>query len=213
MADTTTHYGWTISSADGSDPIAQIGAIVNELGATADAQMFLANDAHLAADLPTVYPQGISLMGITGGGSGGWPESASAGTVLSIRRGDGTRTYQLYFVSGQTSSMKVLYRFGTSSGWLTDWLFMTSRNAPSAQASGAVTISGSSGIRSAVVMFPSGRFTTGPRVMVSNDSNNLGVQTNCAVTDVSATQATIWVNRNDSLGAPVGWLAVQGVES
>lgn len=86
-----------------------------------------------AADLPSTYPLGVSLMTLTGGwaSTGGWPY-ASSGYVVTFFRADSplatnsTSAFQIWNrnVSGSASpaAAEMLFRSGTDSGGWTPWV-------------------------------------------------------------------------------------------
>lgn len=210
MPTTTGTEGLQIPNSDGSDSPAVWPTIARNYGITRENQKYLATDAHVNADLPTAYPFGLSILPISSAGatSGGWP--AAAGTVVTIvRKNNGVQAAQFYFNSTQGW---IYVRVGTASNWQA-WRPIAGAMLPTAMASGQITINGNSGVRQAVVMLPANRFTTIPRIAVwNNNTSRPDTQTGCSMDSASTTQFTAYVNRLDTLGASVGWSAIQGVE-
>lgn len=207
MTAKTPYFGITIPTD--LDEITAISGIVAQ-GFT-DLEKLLTVPSNLAASVPsTSYPLGMSLMTLTGSGAGdgGWPESTSS-LVLTLRRTNGEQAAQ-YWIA--TSAPRMWMRVAVGTGW-SAWSTIAGRGIPTAQASGDITLTGGAGVRSAVVMFPGGRFSAAPQVFVSNTTTRPDIQTGAGSSGVSASQFTVYVNRTDTASASISWRAQLGGDS
>jgi len=213
MATTTSVFGWPIPQ--GSDGINKIADIVSSGLKAIENQSYIASNSKSVADDYSSYPLGASVMGLNSAGAtnGGWPQASYGGTVLTMRRGaSGDASAQMYLTNSTTGAFYIFARNGNTNGW-SDWYVVTGPGTPQAMASGQVTFSPNGSVKSAVVMFPSGRFDSAPRVVTSsNQTTRPDVPQNCSNYNVTKTQMTIYAYRGDSVDMSVAWIAVEGVE-
>lgn len=169
--------------------------------------------AGTAADPPSKYPIGVSLMQLTAeeAAAGAWPDK-NAGQVLTIKSADGTsRVAQFQFRESATKTVAYTRSGlgGDGEAWA-PWLAAASPRT----ASGSVTISspgnGSNG--TTTVAFPTGLFAEAPTV-ITQASTSAPRNVVSGATGVSATSATVVANRADNNGAtPVMWVAMERMQ-
>lgn len=211
--------GYTIPAADGSDDIGDLPGLIIQGFTDVENAQFLGIDSKIASDTYDTYPRGIAQMGLSAAHqvSDGWPHTGNGSgcVLLSIRRQDGTYTFQLLMQSSGTSSGPVIWsRSGNANGW-SPWRVVASPGLPTAMASGQISLTPPSGGGTVVgtVLFPTARFSTAPRVQltpVTTTPGNVQVSLN---TLPSADQVQVALYRSDgATGTSIQWTATQGVD-
>lgn len=207
MADSTTPLmHLTVPATDGSDDIGDWPGLTRQGLIDLENTLILGIDSKVANAAYSTYPIGLSTLGLSLAGvqNSGWP--GIQGMVLSMRRGDGTITYQIKTDSGGT----LWSRFGSASGW-SDWISMFNSGQPVASASGTKTFSNAAAPTSITVAFPAGRFTATPIVTVSTHDRDVVA----CVTGKSATGFTLLLGANGGASTfpnadySVDWIAIQ----
>lgn len=187
---TTPKLGLHVPLEDGTTDPADWSAIAYQFGLDVENIFFLIADSHNQADLASAYPVGFTLMRITSNGAsnGGWP---AGGTLLTMRRDDGSQTQQLLFVSGANTSA-ISWRNAATGAW-SAWYQVAGVASPVAVRSGTYTFANVTAPRSVTIAFPAGRFTVAPQISVA--THNAGVYAN--VNSVTASGFTLVLSAFD----------------
>lgn len=203
----------TAPNPDGSDDLGDWPVLDAQGLIDLENALNIAEDSKDASGASTTWPAGVSVMGVTPNGTGGWP--TGNGLVLTLRRAADALTMQFHLVGAVGSQPTVRMRVGSGAGW-GDWYLVSAAGLPTAMATGQITLTPPAGGGTVVgtVLFPANRFTSPPRIALSaitGNPENVRYSLNATPT---ASQMQVALNRNDgAFGTSIQWTATGGVDS
>jgi hypothetical protein len=163
----------------------------------------------------TSYPVGYSRLYYTSANSSAWDFNGKAGEVITYS--DGTFAKQTWTRHGggtATPTEMWIRTANTTNGW-TNWrkaVFEDSVGRAPIVATGIATVPGGTTANQIVqfpVTFPAGRFPAEPVVHISVVSTGPGtVFTQASIGNLTNTGFSIYINRTNTSGSTVHWMAV-----
>lgn len=213
MPATTPIWGWTYPLP--GDKIADGAATIGNFIKALEAQFVIGMNGHSASDSYTAYPQGMSVMLVSG--DFGWPYTA--GYLITWYSPNGGLATQFFvWRSSIAERRRISIRYGytdaTAGNIWTGFRPIASVGNSTRECSGQVTGTPPSGGGTIAinVNFPAERFDTPPRVIVCANATTLPQQIACSVANQTATGCTIYIYRTNATATSVAWYAVDGIE-
>lgn len=206
MPGATTNYGWP--KPINSDPIAQGADTIGQALDKIDGQTMVPAGTFVSTTPYGSWPLGVSIMNVPDTASadaGGWPNPVAAGGIVTHIRQAG-RGFQLYY-----TSTYAYYRVANSSGGGA-WVAIVGATIPTAFATGGVANAAITPgtVTTIPITFPTGRFTSPPRVYLTLASLNPQNYAPVSASAVTATGFNILAYSATASAISVNWQAVLG---
>lgn len=196
----------------GDDPIFTSDDTIRAAITGIEGSIVLGSDTRTADELPERYPKCASVMQLSSSGAsdGGWPYGS--GAIFTVRRASGDVAWQIYFSGSIEGGPNARLRIGGSSGW-GGWERILAAGLAKAEAAGTVTATTTDTEQhsSVPVLFPGGRFSSPPDVLLSLKDTTATGEFWGQVENITADGFTAHFYRSTAGAIRATWYAVGGI--